>query len=236
MKQIDFSFFAGLKGEFEAEGLTRRDVATESLFAARRGLDYLVKIGGCEAKSDLNYLMDLGITSVVAPMIETPFAMQKYMEMLPQGAFEHVGVTIETVTAVANIEEILEKGTKLTEVTVGRTDLTASYGGASVDSPETIDMVKKVGRIAKSRGLKMTMGGSVNKNTRDVLEKDKDLFGMIDYIETRKAIMPVSKFLKADALLNALKLEAYLLGLRAKEAERVMPLVANRKSSITSRA
>ena len=76
---IDFTRFASLKGEFEAEGLTRQDVAAEALFAARNGLDYLVKIGGCEAKSDIFYLADLGITSIVAPMIESGFAMRKYM-------------------------------------------------------------------------------------------------------------------------------------------------------------
>ena len=48
---IDFSRFASLKGEFEAEGLNRVEMAAEAIWAARRGLDYLVKIGGCEAKS-----------------------------------------------------------------------------------------------------------------------------------------------------------------------------------------
>lgn len=236
MKRINFEYFASLKGEFEAEGLTRKDVATESLYAARHGLDYLVKIGGCEAKSDMNYLIDLGITSLVAPMVETPFAMQKYMEMLPDGVFEHVGVTIETVTAVANIELILQKGVKLTEVTVGRSDLTASYGGSGVDSAETIDMVKTVAKAAKARGLKMTMGGSVNKVTREVLESDAELRGLIDYVETRKAIMPVAKFLEEDALINALRLEEYLLGKRAVGPERVLPIVQSRKQAINSRA
>ena len=47
---MDFSGIVALKGEFEAEGLSQGSVAAESLFAARHGLPYLVKIGGCEAK------------------------------------------------------------------------------------------------------------------------------------------------------------------------------------------
>lgn len=129
MSGIDFSYFISLKGEFEAEGLGRDDLAAESLFAARNGLDYLVKIGGCEAKADINYLMSLGITSVVAPMIETAFAMEKYMEILPADHFKHSSVTIETITAVNNIDSIIEAGTKLSEITIGRTDLTASFKG-----------------------------------------------------------------------------------------------------------
>jgi hypothetical protein len=66
---IDYRFFTSLKGEFEAEGLTQIDVAAEALIAARQGLDYLVKISGAEAKSDVFYLADIGITSLECPMV-----------------------------------------------------------------------------------------------------------------------------------------------------------------------
>ncbi len=200
-----------LKGEFEAEGLSRDVVAAESAFAARNGLGYLVKIGGCEAKSDMRYLLQVGIRSIVAPMIESPFAMKKYQEMLPEGGFDHVGVTIETVDAVRRIDEILDAGVKLTEVTVGRTDLTASYGGTGVDSDQTIEMVKKVARAARKRGLKTTMGGSVNKLTRELLARDEELRDLIACVETRKCVMPVDKFVSNGALEAAFEVEGALL-------------------------
>ena len=234
--QINYGIFASLKGEFEAEGLTRVDVAAEALFAARHGLDYLVKISGAEAKSDIFYLADLGITSLVCPMIETPFAMEKYMEMLPPGAFEHVGVTIETITAVANIDGILAEGKLLTEVTIGRTDLTASYKGDGVESDRTISMVKKVARVAKAKGLKVTMGGSVSKHTRELVRADAELCDLLDYIETRKAVMPVASFLDETALLHALKLEEVLLRRRARESERTLPGITDRLAALTKRA
>jgi hypothetical protein len=93
-----------LKGEFEAEGLSREELAVEVAWAARRGVDYLCKIGGCEAMSDLLFLERLGVTAVVAPMIESAFAMSKYMDALPGDHFRHVGVTIETTDAVERIE------------------------------------------------------------------------------------------------------------------------------------
>lgn len=86
-------------------------------------------------------------------MIETPFSMKKYIDMLPSKVFEHVGVTIETKTAVTNINHILSEGTSLTDVTIGRSDLSASIDLENADSERIVEMVKKVAHIAKSNGL-----------------------------------------------------------------------------------
>jgi 4-hydroxy-2-oxoheptanedioate aldolase len=232
---INFSFFESIKGEFEAEGLTRVDVAAEAIFAARHGLDYLVKISGAEAKSDVLYLAEIGINSLVCPMIETGFAMQKYMEMLPSGAFMHVGVTIETITAVANIETILENGKALTDITIGRTDLTASYKGESVESEQTMDMVKSVARLSKARGLKVTMGGSISRQTHELLKSDRELRELINYVETRKAVISVERFLDETVLSHALKLEEILLSRRTRESERTLATANARLSAIRLR-
>lgn len=232
---INFEIFASLKGEFEAEGLSRDEIAAEALYAARHGLDYLVKISACEAKGDANFLAALGVTSIVAPMVESPFAMQKYMEMVEGMPFEHLGVTIETITAVANIDAILERGDKLTEVTIGRTDLTASYAGSSVESERTLAMVKLVAKAAKAKGLKVTMGGSVSKATRATLLEDRELCELLDYIETRKAVMPVARFLEDSALSHALKLEEVLLSRRAAGPQRLLAAAEQRLRQLSSR-
>ncbi len=233
---INYKIFTCLKGEFEAEGLTRVDVAAEALFAARQGLNYLVKISGAEAKSDVFYLADIGVTSLVCPMVETAFAMEKYMDMLPQGAFEHVGVTIETITAVNNIDAILAAGKLVSEVTIGRTDLTASYKGDSVESERTINMVKTVARAAKAKGMKITMGGSITKSTLDLLKVDTELRDLLDYVETRKAVMTVECFIDEAALTQALKLEEVLLRRRARESARTLPAINARMAAISKRA
>lgn len=234
--EINYENFISLKGEFESEGLSRADVASEALFAARQGLDYLVKISGAEAKSDIFYLGDLGITSLVCPMVETPFAMEKYMDMLPKEGFKHIGVTIETTTAVANIDSILFEGKRLTEVTIGRTDLTASYKGENVESERTISMVKMVARAARAKGLKVTMGGSVSKYTRELLQVDSELRDLLNFVETRKTVMLVESFLEEPSLRNALKVEELLLRRRARESERMLIGFTDRLKAITDRA
>jgi hypothetical protein len=235
MDKIDFTRFASLKGEFEAEGLSREEVAIEVLYACRQGLDYLVKIGGCEAKSDLSYIERLGVTSVVAPMIESGFAMEKYMAMLPPGHFCHVGVTIETAEAVRRIEEILAAGTLLTDVTIGRSDLTASFRGEGVDSPATIEKVKVVARAAKARGLKVTMGGGVNAKTRELLRKDDQLAELINWVETRKVIMPLGFFVEDGTLEEAIKVELELLTLRTGSLEKTVASASGRVAQIRAR-
>jgi hypothetical protein len=232
---MDFSRVIALKGEFEAEGLSRDSVAAEAAFAARNGLPYLVKIGGCEAKSDLRFLMMIGVRNVVAPMIESAFAMRKYQEMLPNGAFEHVGVTIETVDAVHRIEDILEAGVKLTEVTVGRTDLTASFGGSGVDSDETVAMVKTVARAASARGLPTTMGGAVNTKTVELLHRDDELRELIACVETRKCVMPVDRFLTKGALDAAFEIECALLDMQLAHHGTVADAASARMAQLRGR-
>lgn len=231
----DLGPFASLKGEFEAEGLSREELAVEVAWAARRGIDYLCKIGGCEAKSDLLFLERLGVTAVVAPMIESAFAMSKYMDALPAGHFRHVGVTIETVDAVERIEAILNAGTRLTNVTIGRSDLTASFGGSGVDGERTMVMVRTVAAAARARGLEVTMGGGVNARTRDLLAGDAELAGAIACVETRKVVIPVPAFIQPGALEHAIEIELELLDLHSGPAGRSLERAQARSTQIRSR-
>lgn len=232
---MDITGIVAVKGEFEAEGLSRDTVAAEALFAARHSLPYLVKIGGCEAKSDIRFLILMGIDRIVAPMIESAFAMRKYMAMMPAGGFHHVGVTIETIDAVQRIEAILDAGSKLSEVTIGRTDLTDSYGGTGVDSAETIDMVKNVARAARARGLGVTMGGSVNKRTIELLHADSELAMLLDAVETRKCVMPIASALKPGALEVAFGVERALLQLQQTAFGRIVQAAEQRLGQLQAR-
>ena len=235
MKPVDFTRFTSLKGEFEAEGLTQDELAGEVVWAARRGLDYLVKIGGCEAKSDIEYLQRIGVRSVVAPMIESGFAMQKYMAMLPEGAFDHVGVTIETFHAVDRIDEILNAGHKLTAVTIGRSDLTASFGGTGTNSPETMAKTLTVARAAKARGLEVTMGGSIDNGTRDLLRGGHEIASLLDAVETRKMVMPVQTFVEEGTLEDAITIECELLEIRMRPLKATLDSLSSRAGKIRCR-
>jgi len=231
----NFKYFEKLKGEFEAEGLSRTTLASEVIFAAKNGLDYLVKIGGCEALSDIHYLEELGTSSIVCPMIETPFAMRKYMSSVSNKSFDSIGVTIETITAVNSIEEILDAGEHLTGVTVGRSDLSASVGMKVVEDDIVTDMVVRVAESAKARGLAFIMGGSISNNTIKTLCRRSDLFGLLDSLETRKTVIPKSHMLNLDALNESILLEKMLLEKRLNLMSHISDSVNERIITISNR-
>ncbi len=189
----EVSKVVSLKGEFEATGLPRDSVPAEAAFAARKNLPYLVKIGGCEAKSDMRFLMMQGI------------------------------------------DAILDAGEKLTEVTVGRSDLTASHRGPDVDCGETIAMVKRVARAARDRGLPTTMGGSVNAKTIAVLHNDGELRELVSQVETRKCVMKTDAFLQPGALEQAFSVEKTLLEMQLAYYNDLCEAAADRVRKLSVR-
>ena len=185
-----------LKGSFEDEGLNNFEVQILSNLAKRYNLPLAFKIGGCEAKSDITTALNYGASCIVAPMVESEFAAQKFISATDQHLV-HIcerNINIETITAVENIDKILRNNHKfLSGVVLGRTDLCLSLGATKkeVDSIKIMELVKKSLKVAKSYGLTTTMGGSVNANS---IEHIANLFheNLLDRFETRKVIMTAS--------------------------------------------
>ncbi len=81
--------------------------------SAAAGLGLTIKIGGCEAVKDMLDAVSLGAQRIVAPMIETPYALYKFIKAartVYKHMLDHVDllINIETVTAYENIDKFLE--------------------------------------------------------------------------------------------------------------------------------
>jgi hypothetical protein len=226
----------GIKGEFEAEGLSRIQVASEKIICLENNLSYTVKIGGCEARGDISFLQQMNIKSIVAPMIESGFAMSKYMDAVDESFFNSIGVTIETIQAVENIEEILNFGKKITEVTVGRSDLSSSFGEKNVNSEKITELTLKVASEAKKRNLKFTLGGSIGDATIKMLNDNPSLLDCIDRIETRKCILDKDLFMKSGLLNTAFSIEKALLENKNTEPDNIIKDSKNRIKELQKRS
>jgi 4-hydroxy-2-oxoheptanedioate aldolase len=188
---VDYGI-VGMKQSFEDEGVLLNDVVAFKRVTEVCGLQSYVKIGGCEAKSDLFNCVRLGIDGIIAPMVETPFALSKFTDMLEEYSDRADGyVVIESKTAYANIDEILNNAQgKLKGVIVGRSDFAKSYnlGKSEVDSSFIYDKVEDILHRAKKHNLTTTMGGSVSIRSTNFI---KEMFqkNLLDKIETRNVVI-----------------------------------------------
>ena len=84
LKQLSMYGIIGMKQSFEDEGVLLDDVITVKRITELCDLPTFVKIGGCEAKTDINNCIRLGIDNIIAPMVETPFALSKFIHCVPE--------------------------------------------------------------------------------------------------------------------------------------------------------
>lgn len=207
-----------IKAEFEAEG-SRKDelIMLRDMIEKVSGLRLIIKIGGCEAVHDLDQCKLLNADGVMAPMIETPFAMQKFKNAFTKvyGIDSNVEriINAETQTCLSYFDEILNTGENfLTGVTVGRSDLSASMGieRKDIESEAVFSATKEFVVKAKSRNLITNFGGNVGMESIPFIIK---ISPYIDRFETRKVVLSKNddaQFLK-EAISAALNFELLFL-------------------------
>jgi hypothetical protein len=160
------------------------------------GMYMSVKIGGCEALSDINNSVQMGSDGIVAPMVETEFALQKFVESVSNVKDTRFYVNIESKTAYENLDKILNSPSSklLTGIVVGRSDLTKSYGlsKTETDSKMILDVVYDIMSKSKKYGFTNLMGGNISTKSCEFI---KTLYndGLLDYIETRNMIVKLDQ-------------------------------------------
>ena len=212
----------GIKAEFEGEGSSFRDLVRLRRLTDKLDIPLFLKIGGVEALRDIKDSLELGVDGLVAPMVESPFGVKKFVDavdLIYKGTPIHLSINIETLGAVCQVDDILEfaKG-RIDNLTVGRTDLSGSHFDSNIrpDSKPIFGLLKELGEKSKSAGMTMTVGGSISKNTVTLFRKNKKRWQeLILRLETRKVILPFEMMLKKKAVEEALRFEElYILSKR----------------------
>ncbi len=190
-----------IKAEFEAEGSRIEEMMRLKDVTSAVNLPIILKIGGAEAVTDIYNGIILGVEGLIAPMVETSYAVSKYLAVIenlvqPDNREQiDFAINIETITTVENINDIisLDKLNLLSSITFGRSDFVQSMGLSKfeVNSDVVYQHVKKVAILAKNKNLKFAMGGNVTKNS---IEFIKALYqeNLINKYETRKVVFEAS--------------------------------------------
>lgn len=221
-----------VKAEFESEASRMNEIMRLKDVVDKADLDLVIKIGGAEAITDMFEVQNVGADLLIAPMIESPYALRKYLEAIekyfPKDLREkmHFGVNIETELASLKFPEMLmEKKINLIDtITVGRVDLSGSMGLArdQINSAEVYIVTETIFTLAKEKGFRTAMGGGIAVEAIPFIKKlvSKKL---LDRFETRKIVFGVTNnFVNVEkAIVNANIFELLWLENKRNYYERI---------------
>jgi len=185
------------KAEFEAEG-TRTDELLRLLEIANKAdVGLALKVGGCEAVRDMLEAKQFGVRYIIAPMVETPYALSKYIAAKDKvySLEEQNDVSflfnLETITAFNNLVPMLELAANkpgCDGVVFGRVDFSGSIGAGrdGIESEPVTQAVESAAKACSEYGLDFVVGGAVSIDALANLQRFKAVH--LDRFETRKVV------------------------------------------------
>ncbi|EGD60725.1 hypothetical protein Y88_1806 [Novosphingobium nitrogenifigens DSM 19370] len=183
-----------IKAEFEAEG-TRPDELLRLLdLTARADLKLALKIGGCEAISDLHASKLYGAGYIIAPMVETPYALSKFADARDKVYGTGAQTTrflfnLETLSTLAALPAMLPiAAERLDGVVFGRVDFTLSQDlpRGAINERVITDAVLTTAQACRTHDLELVVGGSVALDALGPLREVREI--RLDRFETRKVV------------------------------------------------
>ena len=137
----------GIKISYEDEGALLNEIITMRYLTASVNVNLSIKIGGCEAKRDIVDCINLNTDTIVAPMVESVFALKKFENSLKVYNYNgEKGFNLETIQSYKLLEEISNEFNLVDFVTFGRVDFVSSLNKdrSFVNSEEMLEIVSNV--------------------------------------------------------------------------------------------
>ena len=159
----------GMKMSTEDSGLSLNFID----FVNNRILDSTVplnmKIGGPDAQNDIMEALRIGVSGIIAPMVESPFGIHKFVTAMRKYAGEEamshllLSVNLESVTAYRQIDDILSTPEieTIDQIVIGSSDLARSVAKPKND-PTFVAMVTDMAKKSKRAGKIVRVGGMMS--------------------------------------------------------------------------
>ncbi|MBC2593450.1 citrate lyase beta subunit [Ruficoccus amylovorans] len=196
----------GIKAEFEAEGTRMEEALRLKEIVTMADLGLTIKIGGCEAVKDMLDAKVIGTRAIVGPMIETAYAMTKYVKTAQFSFSEDEReemdflINIETITGFENLDSITEapEFEHIDGIVVGRVDMTGSLGLGrdQINSERIFEMTNIMAKKMQAMGKKLVVGGGVSAESLPFFRRLPA--GSLAKYETRKIIFDATRSLHSE--------------------------------------
>ncbi len=157
-----------LKTGTEVEDMDGAEIAAMRQISAAAGVPLVIKIGGPEARRDMRECLALGVDVLLAPMVESVYALVNFVDtaksiMREMGKEARLAINLETGLAVRNLDAMIASAAfaELSQVTIGRGDLSKSMNLA-VDDEEVLTVTRNA-LVRLNRQNKITsVGGGLS--------------------------------------------------------------------------
>ncbi len=159
----------GIRTDMASEIVPEQEFVTFKRLSEEFGLKYNIKIGGCDSLTDISSAKNAGADSIICPMIETEYAVQKFLNHCKQ-VYKNLDqvnlfINIETINAYNNLDSILasENMKSITGIVLGRDDIAASLSlnQDDVNSEQIFNIASDISNKAGEYDKTFTIGGGI---------------------------------------------------------------------------